>query len=320
MRPNASSAPAKPKDSALGQTVRLALAVVLVSAGGVHAQTTIQDIIDAILAGTTPAEADINRDGRVDALDVACFVSECPPVGAPIATFSGTSVTTDEGEGLLLVSVMFTGPIDCVLNYTVDGTATPGSDYEPLSGTIAVNGASVNIPITLIDDGTMSEEIEIIALALETGLCYELGPFSQQTILITDNDARWYGTLMNAETHIGFILEVTRTHTSDSATLVGDGNCTLPAGGWAASTFTFTGDSFVATIDPVPVASTANDFAVGLIRTFSFTASDGQSNQLVEDDLVRGVFSETIAPVDSANAHLMTSLSGAFTLASELLC
>ena len=65
---------------------------------------------------------------------------------------------------------------------------------------------------------------------------------------------------------------------------------------------------------PVPVAAATTSFATDMTRTFHFFAEDGYQEQIVEPDLVVGVFTETIAPVDPAKEYLETVLSSAFAL------
>ena len=62
------------------------------------------------------------------------------------------------------------------LTYTVEGTALPGVDYRPLSGTVtAPAGATkVDIPVTIIDD-VVEDNGEIVRLTLADGSGYAVG-------------------------------------------------------------------------------------------------------------------------------------------------
>src|SRR5205823_1190952 len=58
-----------------------------------------------------------------------------------------------------------TGPL--TVNYTVGGTATPGTDYTALSGTVTfgVGQATVDVPVTPIDD-TAVEGTETVVVTV----------------------------------------------------------------------------------------------------------------------------------------------------------
>jgi hypothetical protein len=76
-----------------------------------------------------------------------------------------------------------------VVNYTVSGTATPGTDYTALSGaaTIAAGQSYVLIPVAVIDD-TIVEGNEPIILTLSASASYIIGGLSTATNPIIDDD------------------------------------------------------------------------------------------------------------------------------------
>jgi hypothetical protein len=75
------------------------------------------------------------------------------------------------------------------VNYTVAGTATNGSDYNRLSGsvTFVAGASSATIVVNPIDD-TLLEGQESVVVTLATGSTYELGSPSSATVAIADND------------------------------------------------------------------------------------------------------------------------------------
>jgi hypothetical protein len=73
--------------------------------------------------------------------------------------------------------------------YTVDGTATSGSDYSALSGSItfAANATTADVTVTVTDDSAPEpdEEIEVI-ISVDAG--YVIGDDDVVDLLITDNE------------------------------------------------------------------------------------------------------------------------------------
>jgi len=74
--------------------------------------------------------------------------------------------------------------------YTVSGTATNGSDYDTLSGSVTIPAGSPSAPIlvTPIDD-TDQEDPETVVLTLQAGPGYVIISPDSATVTITDNDA-----------------------------------------------------------------------------------------------------------------------------------
>ncbi|MEM9338820.1 MAG: YHYH protein [Bacteroidota bacterium] len=104
------------------------------------------------------------------------------------------SVSEDAGTTAFTVSV---DPVNetgsaITLNYTLGGTATSGSDYEALSGSVAIaNGQSqATVQLTVSDDSDDEDDETIRVTLASTGLPenVSIGTNSVITITITDND------------------------------------------------------------------------------------------------------------------------------------
>ena len=113
-------------------------------------------------------------------------------VAAPEITFASASnsVAEDAGTHSVAVNLSLAAPSGgLILNYTGGGTATGGSDYTSLSGTVDVTAGatSVNIPVVITDDDE-DEGNEIIVLTLTSGTGYTVGSANTHTLTITDND------------------------------------------------------------------------------------------------------------------------------------
>jgi hypothetical protein len=112
-----------------------------------------------------------------DALPVVTVTASDPDAGEP--SDSGTFTFTRTGST--------TGPLS--VDYTVAGTATGGSDYQALSGSVTIpNGqASATVPVTVIDDSD-PEPAETVVVTLSASASYTIGAPSSGTVTISDNE------------------------------------------------------------------------------------------------------------------------------------
>ncbi|WP_152535157.1 Calx-beta domain-containing protein, partial [Candidatus Synechococcus spongiarum] len=108
----------------------------------------------------------------------------------PVVSFSGSeSVSEDAGTHGVTVKLTPTPTSNINLNYTMGGTATAGTDYTALSGsvTVAAGKSSVDIPVVITDD-EIQESSETIILTLMNGADYDLGATTTYTLTIKDDD------------------------------------------------------------------------------------------------------------------------------------
>jgi hypothetical protein len=79
---------------------------------------------------------------------------------------------------------------DLTVNYTVTGSATNGTDYNLLSGSVTIpNGSTkATIPIIPIDDTTVEGD-ETVVVNLQTNPNYSVGTTKSATVTIADNDS-----------------------------------------------------------------------------------------------------------------------------------
>ncbi len=78
---------------------------------------------------------------------------------------------------------------DLTVNYAVSGTATSGTDYTALTGSVNImtGSATATITVTPVDDAIV-EGSETLVLTLNPGALYFVGAASSATVTITDND------------------------------------------------------------------------------------------------------------------------------------
>ena len=110
----------------------------------------------------------------------------------PTVSFSAATSSPTESAGTVNVAVgLSPAPAtDITVRYTVSGSATSGSDYTTLTGSVSVSSgtASVNIPVTITDDSVDDDDETIILTLSAGGNFYTLGSTSVHTATITDND------------------------------------------------------------------------------------------------------------------------------------
>ena len=114
-----------------------------------------------------------------------------PPPANPTVSFASASSSAAEDAGSVNVAVNLSpAPTSAItVSYTVGGTATSGTDFAALSGSVPVasNATSVNIPVAITDDSA-DESDETVILTLTTGSDYAVGSTSAHTLTITDDD------------------------------------------------------------------------------------------------------------------------------------
>ena len=109
----------------------------------------------------------------------------------PAASFAAgaSSAAEDAGTHRVRVSLSRAAPSALRLAYAVSGTATAGTDYTALPGTVAVaaGATEVDIAVALTDDGE-DERDETVILTLAGGAGYTVGAASEHTLTIADDD------------------------------------------------------------------------------------------------------------------------------------
>ena len=145
--------------------------------------------------GATIQVTGVESGGEQARFDFISFT----PVGAAVPTLSIVATIDGAEGGLAAVPGEFTLNLSksvstaTVVSYTVSGTATPGSDYTPLSGSVTIGAyqTSATIAVPVIDD-TLIDPNETVIVSL-TGITagdpnVVLGSTKSATIIISDDE------------------------------------------------------------------------------------------------------------------------------------
>lgn len=126
-------------------------------------------------------------------------LTSAPAPAVPVVTVSATDANASEpGTDTGTFTVSRTGDTgsDLPVNYTVSGTATAGSDYVALSGTVTIpsGSPSATVTVTVLDD-TEAEATETVVLTLLGSPSYAIGNPSNATVSIADDDGASFCTI-----------------------------------------------------------------------------------------------------------------------------
>ncbi|QUE52655.1 tandem-95 repeat protein [Luteolibacter ambystomatis] len=109
-----------------------------------------------------------------------------------LVTVRAGSIGTEGGSNATLIfHTIGTGNGNLTVNYTVGGTATAGSDYTALSGTVSVpvNGSNDTTVIIPVLNDTTVEPTETVVVTITPGTGYKVYNDPSATALIRDNDS-----------------------------------------------------------------------------------------------------------------------------------
>jgi hypothetical protein len=187
-----------------------------------------------VLLGTNPEVFDSGDDGFSDGAEYAYGTDPVDPTNKPVyidlptVDFSLPHSVAQEGSDPHQVQVLFDRPFIGTVNYAINplSNTTAGMDFtlgeDPggTTGSIAVDGSSAFIPLTIVDDSNVSgQRVVIINLKLN-GEAYFIGGRASHAVLLEDNDAWWTGTFFSASGEASgriFRLKISRENSSTTA-------------------------------------------------------------------------------------------------------
>jgi Calx-beta domain/Domain of unknown function DUF11 len=275
---------------------------------------------------------------------------------APTVTVANTTNGNEAGpvNGVMTVTMTATRPTAVTLSYSVAGTATSGTDYTALSGSVTIPAglttATISIPVTddLIVEGN---ETVVVTLTAVTSGAASLGAAANlvATNTITDNDS---ATITIANTTNGNeagvvagVMTATQTKVSATNTVIAysvggtatsgadytalSGTVTIPAGSTSATiNFPVNDDAIVEGNETVIVTLTSitsglPTLGATLIATNTIADNDSATVTIAnttdgaEAGPVNGVMTVTQTAVSSTNTVIAFSVSGTATSGSD---
>lgn len=169
--------------------------IVIIDAGSSTAEITVTPLDDALVEPPETVTADLSATahytvGSPSSATVTITSDEVPPL--PVVTIGATVPTaTEAGPTTGEFTVTRSGDTMATLTvaYTVGGTATSGSDYRPLTGSVTIGAGSSAAIITVrpLDDSLVEPDETVIA-TLTAAATYTVGSPSSATVTITSDD------------------------------------------------------------------------------------------------------------------------------------
>ena len=169
---------------------------VTIPAGADSVRVKVRPVDDVAIEGVETVTVTLAKDLRYVVSDAFCSTiritdNDYPPPAIPTVSIAAGSNASETGpaNGTFIVSRSGDTSSDLLVNYTVAGSATSGSDYQGLAGSarIPAGSASAQIVVTPIDD-VVDENAESVVVTLAANPSYQLGAASNASITIADND------------------------------------------------------------------------------------------------------------------------------------
>lgn len=179
--------------NALSETINIPVGgqITMTVNGTVNPATLIGTVIANTASVALPnGLADIVAGDNTDTLNTTVD-------GAAVSISATTNGSEPGTPGQFTVSIAQPVPQAVTVNYTVTGTATAGSDYTTLSGSIVIpaNTTSVSLPVSVLDDLVLENPNETVIVTLNSvssafagTLAVAPAPNNSATMTIFDNE------------------------------------------------------------------------------------------------------------------------------------
>lgn len=269
---------------------------------------TISPIATGNLVNTaTVSQADDTNPANDSATDT-------DTLGIPVSIAKITDASETPTSGLFRVSQLTTTGTDTVISYTVSGSATPGSDYTPLTGTVTIPAGSTTADINLdaLDDAIV-EGTEDVVVTL-TGFVS-----ADPTVILDLNPSNLTATADIADDDVS-TLSITSPTIAE-----GDSGTTV-------LTFTVTSSNavqggFDVAFNVADVSTDGTDYAVSTVSPLHFAGTAGETrtitvnvngDTIVEGDETFHVTLGTVTPVAPVPAaSIITGAVGTGTISND---
>ena len=240
----------------------------------------------------------------------------------PVADFAEVKSATTERDGSIELVVAFNHEFQGRLNYCVNGSTEPGTDFvsdrecgshEVASATGEATGVT-SIVIDLRDDAR-AEDLETIRVALRSGNGYLVGVRDEHVVSIEDNDFNWRVMHDVDGMRFDYGIQFLRKGDSTTATARSDGLSGLPTGTYPVK-LTATDDRFEAIVGPITTAAGQTLLGAELSRIFRLVANRPEDGPPIDyGQPLFGTATETWASPEGAG-HLSrrNSILGTFLM------
>ena len=300
--------------------------------------------------GTNSMNPDTDGDGVSDGVEYSygsnprSAASRPGFTNLPRAEFAARTSTAVEGQGTHQIKVVFDKPFQGVLNYEILplSTAAPAEDFEPLAGTVSVNGGEAFIPVVVVDDLEIRGSRKLVLqIERDPSSGYARGGSTQHILSIAENDSWWSGALADKYAQRNFRVKILRrgnttqvvfgagagqdglrvlaSETAGAQSSLSEG--VIAKGTWAGVVGADLPNRFRISTPPMP-ASTGGLFGAGtgLQRTIELicepSATGPSRFHAIDKDRYVGAYTELLA--FPANNGLGASNSGTFVLLRDL--
>ncbi|HSY17071.1 MAG TPA: Calx-beta domain-containing protein [Candidatus Acidoferrales bacterium] len=177
------------------------LTSILIPAGSNSVTVTLQVINDTTAEGpetvtVTLRDDDVNYTNPSYALGALAeatvtIIDDDSPATPTVTIRTTTPEISEDGidNGQLIFTRTGSTAADLFVNYTVSGTATPGTDYVTLPGVVLIPAgqSSTTVPLTVIDDKNVEPD-ETVTATISANVAYAIGSPAAATITILDDD------------------------------------------------------------------------------------------------------------------------------------
>ena len=280
--------------------------------------------------GTTTAVTGTITNDDFPIISVVATDSDAGETATGVTVNDGTFTLTRTGDLSQAITV----------NYTLSGSATNGTDYSSLSGTVnfAAGVSSATVTVTPTDDNIF-EGTETAILTLATGAGYILGTTTSATVNIADNDLPSISLAVSPASVVedgatNLVYTFTRTGSTANALAVSytvSGNATFNTDytQTGASTFTATtgtitfaagSSTATLTVDPTADTTVETDETVALTLATAPTYTIGTTTAVTgtitnDDSSALPVISVAATDANAAETAIgITANPGQFTL------
>jgi acetyl esterase/lipase len=180
-----------------GADFTLGTSSVILPAGVASATVPVPALDDSLVEGDETITMSLVSDPafRIESTGASATITladDESPSGLPVATVSASdslAAETGANDGAFLITRSGDTSASLIVKYSVSGTATNGSDFATLSGSITIPAgqASSTLALTPVDD-TAYEVSETAIVSLSASAAYTLGANSVASVAILDTD------------------------------------------------------------------------------------------------------------------------------------